>query len=107
MIYIRVLLSTVISSIRKCFYYSNNAVPSAPVVMLKRTKHHRGSIYCLAWSPAGDLLASGSNDKTVKLMYFNSDTCNFDRPEVSFVMYSIFNLCPSINNFFDLECHFA
>ena len=47
-------------------------------VLFKRTKHHKGSIYCLAWSPAGDLIATGSNDKTVKLMRFNADTCNMD-----------------------------
>ena len=41
-----------------------------PTVLFKRTKHHKGSIYCLAWSPRGDLLATGSNDKTVKLMRF-------------------------------------
>lgn len=47
-------------------------------VLFKRTKHHKGSIYCLAWSPAGDLIATGSNDKTVKLMRFNADTCNME-----------------------------
>ena len=41
-----------------------------PTVLFKRTKHHKGSIYCLSWSPRGDLLATGSNDKTVKLMRF-------------------------------------
>ena len=39
--------------------------------MYKRNKYHRGSIYCLAWSPRGDLLATGSNDKTIKLMQFD------------------------------------
>nr|XP_053638184.1 WD repeat-containing protein 47-like [Cherax quadricarinatus] len=49
-----------------------------PTVLFKRTKHHKGSIYCLAWSPLGDLVATGSNDKTVKLMRFNPDSCNMD-----------------------------
>ena len=44
-------------------------------VLFKRTKHHKGSIYCLAWSPRGDLIATGSNDKTVKLMNFNTRYC--------------------------------
>ena len=49
----------------------NNAITGGPpTVLFKRTKHHKGSIYCLAWSPRGDLLATGSNDKTVKLMRF-------------------------------------
>ncbi|GBP96430.1 WD repeat-containing protein 47 [Eumeta japonica] len=55
--------------------------PTAPSVLFKRTKHHKGSIYCLAWSPAGDLLATGSNDKTVKLMRFNSSACNLEGQE--------------------------
>ncbi|XP_064103072.1 WD repeat-containing protein 47-like isoform X2 [Macrobrachium nipponense] len=49
-----------------------------PTVLFKRTKHHKGSIYCLAWSPMGDLVATGSNDKTVKLMKFNADSCSVD-----------------------------
>ena len=49
----------------------NNALSGGPpTVLFKRTKHHKGSIYCLSWSPRGDLLATGSNDKTVKLMRF-------------------------------------
>ncbi|ENN77057.1 hypothetical protein YQE_06392, partial [Dendroctonus ponderosae] len=52
-----------------------------PMVLFKRTKHHKGSIYCLAWSPEGDLMATGSNDKTVKLMRFNVDTSNLEGEE--------------------------
>ena len=33
--------------------------PQPPIVLAKRTKHHKGSIYCLAWSPKGDLIATG------------------------------------------------
>jgi WD40 repeat protein len=47
-----------------------------PTVTLKRTKHHKGSIYCMAWSPHGDLLATASNDKTVKLLPFDADSCS-------------------------------
>lgn len=32
----------------------------------------------MAWTPIGDLLATGSNDKTVKLMKFNNETANFE-----------------------------
>ena len=42
---------------------------------MKRARHHKGSIYCLAWSPQGDLIATGSNDKTVKIMRFNAEEC--------------------------------
>ena len=52
--------------------------PAQPTVLFKRTKHHKGSIYCLAWSSTGDLLATGSNDKTVKMMRFQPDSCSLD-----------------------------
>ncbi|CAH1132936.1 unnamed protein product [Ceutorhynchus assimilis] len=58
-----------------------------PMVLFKRTKHHKGSIYCLAWSPVGDLMATGSNDKTVKLMKFNSDTSNLEGEEIELSMH--------------------
>lgn len=60
---------------------------TAPSVLFKRTKHHKGSIYCLAWSPAGDLMATGSNDKTVKLMRFNSSACNLEGNEMELTMH--------------------
>ena len=47
-----------------------------PDICFKRNKHHKGSIYCVAWSPCGQLLATGSNDKYVKVLPFNADTCN-------------------------------
>lgn len=47
-----------------------------PVVRFRRNKHHKGSIYCVAWSHCGKLLATGSNDKFVKVLPFNADSCN-------------------------------
>ncbi|XP_018324969.1 WD repeat-containing protein 47 isoform X6 [Agrilus planipennis] len=66
-----------------------------PMVLFKRTKHHKGSIYCLAWSPMGDLMATGSNDKTVKLMRFNSDTSNLEGEEIELSMHdgTVRDLC--------------
>ncbi|XP_063911116.1 WD repeat-containing protein 47 isoform X3 [Zophobas morio] len=66
-----------------------------PMVLFKRTKHHKGSIYCLAWSPIGDLMATGSNDKTVKLMRFNADTSNLEGEEIELSMHdgTIRDLC--------------
>ncbi|PRD26511.1 UNVERIFIED_CONTAM: Wdr47 [Trichonephila clavipes] len=58
-----------------------------PTVLYKKVKHHKGSIYCLAWSPSGELLATGSNDKTVKLMKFNMETCNVDSNEAELSMH--------------------
>jgi len=36
--------------------------------IFEQKSHHLGSIYCLDWSSSGRLIASGSNDKTIKLM---------------------------------------
>ncbi|XP_014240266.1 WD repeat-containing protein 47 isoform X1 [Cimex lectularius] len=58
-----------------------------PTVLFKRTRHHKGSIYCMAWTPIGDLMATGSNDKTVKLMRFNSDTSNLEGQEIELTMH--------------------
>ncbi|KAM9693110.1 WD repeat-containing protein 47 isoform 4-T4 [Dama dama] len=55
---------------------SAHDIPKQPVVRFKRNKHHKGSIYCVAWSPCGQLLATGSNDKYVKVLPFNAETCN-------------------------------
>ncbi len=46
------------------------------MVRFRRNKHHKGSIYCVAWSHCGQLLATGSNDKYVKVLPFNADSCN-------------------------------
>ena len=42
-------------------------------VLYKKSKHHYGSIYCTAWNPSGNLIATGSNDKTIKLVKFTPD----------------------------------
>uniref|UniRef100_A0A158Q825 WD repeat-containing protein 47 n=1 Tax=Elaeophora elaphi TaxID=1147741 RepID=A0A158Q825_9BILA len=44
-------------------------------VILSRPKQHRGSVYCLGFNPTGELLATGSNDKTLRLMAFNTENC--------------------------------
>lgn len=44
---------------------------------LEHKNYHNGSIYSLDWSVTGRLIATGSNDKTVKLMaipFLNDDT---------------------------------
>ncbi|CAD5206137.1 unnamed protein product [Bursaphelenchus okinawaensis] len=50
-------------------------VPFTPEIGLIRPKQHRGSVYCCGFNAAGDLLATGSNDKTLRLMSFNADEC--------------------------------
>lgn len=77
--YVReVILAHILTSYIFIFCYRDDHKTCQPTVLFKRTKHHKGSIYCMAWTPIGDLLATGSNDKTVKLMKFNNDTANFE-----------------------------
>uniref|UniRef100_T1ISV0 Valine--tRNA ligase n=1 Tax=Strigamia maritima TaxID=126957 RepID=T1ISV0_STRMM len=66
-----------------------------PTVLFKRTKHHKGSIYCLTWNATGDLIATGSNDKTIKLMRFNAETCNTEGEEMELTMHdgTVRDLC--------------
>lgn len=59
-----------------CLSCSPPGAARQPCVRFRRNKHHRGSIYCLAWSPCGHLLATGSNDKLVKVLPFSADSCN-------------------------------
>ncbi|MBN3324479.1 WDR47 protein, partial [Atractosteus spatula] len=61
--------------------------PKQPVVRFKRNKHHKGSIYCVAWSHCGQLLATGSNDKYVKVLPFNAESCNATGPDLEFSMH--------------------
>uniref|UniRef100_A0A1A7Y0Q9 WD repeat domain 47 n=1 Tax=Iconisemion striatum TaxID=60296 RepID=A0A1A7Y0Q9_9TELE len=58
-----------------------------PAVCFRRNKHHKGSIYCVAWSHCGQLLATGSNDKYVKVLPFNADACNATGPDLEFSMH--------------------
>ncbi|XP_062869254.1 WD repeat-containing protein 47b [Trichomycterus rosablanca] len=58
-----------------------------PNVCFQRNKHHKGSIYCVAWSPCGQLLATGSNDKCVKVLPFNPDNYNAVGPDLEFSMH--------------------
>ena len=52
--------------------FRSNNVPVPAKLVLQIQKYHRGSIFCLAWNSRGDLLASGSNDKSVKLIHFDA-----------------------------------
>ncbi|XP_069558321.1 WD repeat-containing protein 47-like [Brachyistius frenatus] len=58
-----------------------------PTVRFRRNKHHKGSIYCVAWSHCGQLLATGSNDKYVKVLPFSAESCNATGPDLEFSMH--------------------
>ncbi|CAK6968798.1 WD repeat-containing protein 47-like [Scomber scombrus] len=66
---------------------SGTGAVKQPVVRFRRNKHHKGSIYCIAWSHCGQLLATGSNDKYVKVLPFNADSCNATGPDLEFSMH--------------------
>ena len=51
-------------------------------ILCQKHKHHKGSIYCSAWSPMGDLVATGSNDKTIKINRFDIDSLTIDGKEI-------------------------
>lgn len=53
---------------------AGNVTTAMPVVF-KRPKYHRGSIYTMAWSPDGRILATGSNDKSIKILHFDRQHC--------------------------------
>src|SRR5437879_1825379 len=42
-------------------------LPTSPLIYEKKN-HHQGSIYALDWSSSGKLIASCSNDKSIKIM---------------------------------------
>uniref|UniRef100_A0A3P8S0D6 WD repeat domain 47b n=1 Tax=Amphiprion percula TaxID=161767 RepID=A0A3P8S0D6_AMPPE len=78
-------------TLRVCAYPETVATSSGavkqPAVRFRRNKHHKGSIYCVAWSHCGQLLATGSNDKYVKVLPFNADSCNATGPDLEFSMH--------------------
>ena len=58
-------LSHVLSDFKK--YIKITTKTKMPLIF-EQQNHHLGSIYCIDWSVSGRLLASGSNDKNIKLM---------------------------------------
>ena len=58
-------LSHVLNNFKK--YSGVNSNTKMPLIF-EQKNHHSGSIYCLDWSVSGRLLASGSNDRIIKLI---------------------------------------
>jgi WD repeat-containing protein 47 len=54
----------------------------------------------MAWSPQGDLIATGSNDKTVKLMRYNDEQKQLEGREVSPGERRVLCFASSNRNFF-------
>ena len=48
---------------------SNSKLNKETISMIfEQKEHHHGSIFCIDWSSSGKLIATGSNDKTIKLL---------------------------------------
>jgi len=56
---------------------SYNMSPRKPKILAKKVKHHQGSIYCVSWNTLGTVIATGSNDHTVKCIQWLSDQSVF------------------------------
>ena len=71
------------------FVYSNSGnQPPQPTILFKSNRHHRGSIYCVAWSAGGDIIATGSNDKSIKMTRFDAETCSVAWPGLELAIHS-------------------
>ena len=58
------------SPINDKFLYGNNSSQDDFIslkLLFEKHNHHAGSIYCLDFSPSDKLIATGSNDKTIKI----------------------------------------
>ena len=58
------------SPINDKFLYRNNSSQNDFIslkLLFEKHNHHAGSIYCLDFSPSDKLIATGSNDKTIKI----------------------------------------
>ncbi len=80
-------------SLRVCAYPNLNQIKPDHVckpasVLYKKSKHHYGSIYCTAWNPTGNLIATGSNDKTIKLTKFTPDLSEDSDSEIELTYHN-------------------
>ena len=50
------------------FLSNSKATKETIGMVFEQKNHHYGSIFCIDWSSSGKLLATGSNDKTIKLI---------------------------------------
>ena len=79
-------------TLRICAYPDTQTIPTESVpkpakILYKKNKYHLGSIYCMAWSPSGRILATGSNDKLIKLIRLNVDRLDDEANRRFFVFF--------------------
>lgn len=66
----------------------SDLIAPQPTILFKRNRHHKGSIYCIAWNNSGNLLATGSNDKSIKVVNFDAENCTQIGPEMEMNIHS-------------------
>ena len=49
-------------------FSNRNGQPEKLQVIFENENHHNGSVYCIDWSRTSRLIASGSNDRTIKVL---------------------------------------
>ncbi|XP_046810846.1 WD repeat-containing protein 47 isoform X1 [Lucilia cuprina] len=86
-------------TLRICMYPSQINISKTQTfqtsVIFKRTKHHKGSIYCTAWSKDGKFIATGSNDKSIKIMQYSDENKQLEGREIELTMHdgTVRDLC--------------
>ena len=65
--------SFVVGSNTKCLRIFNHPINGALSPFFELPNLHDASIYCVDYSPSGNFLATGSNDKIVKILKSNSE----------------------------------
>lgn len=65
----------------------NQDIPE-PEVVYKKIPIHRGSVYCVAFSPKGDIIATGSNDKIIKVLRFGEDNLTGQQDEMELAIHN-------------------
>lgn len=63
-------------------------LPTSPDVYFSFFQTHKGSIYCASFDNAGQLLATGSNDQTVRVIKYNPETHQPEDCEYKLQMHS-------------------
>lgn len=62
--------------------------PTKPDVYFSFFQTHKGSIYCASFDSAGHLLATGSNDQTIRVIKYNTETHQPEDCEYKLQMHS-------------------
>lgn len=61
-------------------------IDPSSLISHERYRHHRGSVFCLAWSPDDKVLASGSNDKTIKVMKIHEGNESMESEDIKLLV---------------------